>query len=257
MKNRIYFFTGTGNSLYVAKCIAESLPNCEVKAIHNDLNLEIPQGLDRVGFVFPTYYWGLPALVSEFMTKLEFSNQGATYFFAIATCAGMAGNALPQTKKMLLSHDIKLNYGTSIRMPANAVFNYDMTDDPVHAAEKSDEKIKSLILNVKNKKSNRIGGINKLIYRPYIKSISSVHVFDKDFNVNEDCISCGLCVSVCPADNITLNDGKPSFGHHCESCTACIQHCPKRAINYKDLTQARRRYSHPQVKPKIISEYYK
>ncbi|MDR3121471.1 MAG: flavodoxin, partial [Clostridiales bacterium] len=33
----------------------------------------------------------------------------------------------------------------------------------------------------------------------------------------------------------------------CEQCMACIQFCPKRAINYRDKTQKRKRYHHPDI----------
>ncbi|WP_207650867.1 EFR1 family ferrodoxin [Anaerocolumna jejuensis] len=70
-------------------------------------------------------------------------------------------------------------------------------------------------------------------------------------------ISHGICRNVCPAKNITLEAGQPVFHHHCESCLACIQHCPKMALNYKDKTQNRRRYTHPQVGHKKVAGYYK
>lgn len=256
MKNRVYCFTGTGNSLHVAQEVAKVLPDCDVVAIHKGMDFEVPQGLDRIGFVLPTYYWGLPAMAADFLGMAKYPKQGDTYHFAIATCAGMAGNVMPQTKDLLAAQGIKLNYSTSIRMVANAVFNYDMTADVSGATEKSNRKIQSVIPKIIGKKTNHTFSVNGLINRPYLKSIGTVHTFDKDFNVNDNCISCGICVSVCPAKNVTLENGKPQFHHHCESCTACIQHCPQKAINFKDQTQSRRRYTHPQVGYKEIRSYY-
>jgi MinD superfamily P-loop ATPase len=77
------------------------------------------------------------------------------------------------------------------------------------------------------------------------------------YTVNDDCVSCGICVSVCPAENIALVNGKPVFGAHCEACLACIQHCPKRALNDGDKTQTRRRYMHPDIGSKTIASYYR
>lgn len=42
MNNQIYFFTGTGNSLKVAKDIASELPECEIVAIYKGMDVEIP-----------------------------------------------------------------------------------------------------------------------------------------------------------------------------------------------------------------------
>lgn len=139
-------------------------------------------------------------------------------------------------------------------MVGNAVFNYGMTADSDTATAKSNRKIQSVIPQIIDKKFNHIFSVNGLVNRPYLKSIGIVYTFDKDFNVNDDCISCGICVSVCLAKNVTLEDGKPQFHHHCESCMACIQHCPQKAINFKD--QKRSRYIHLQVGYKAICSYY-
>lgn len=94
MKNRIYFFTGTGNSLKVAEDIVKVLPNSELVAIHRGIDTEIPRDFERIGFVFPVYFWGLPAMVADFLRNTHFPEQDSTYFFAIATYFGIAGNAI-------------------------------------------------------------------------------------------------------------------------------------------------------------------
>lgn len=70
---------------------------------------------------------------------------------------------------------------------------------------------------------------------------------DRDYNVSDDCISCGICAKVCPVNNIEMKDGKPTFKHNCEQCMACIHNCPKQALNYKNVTAGRIRYRNPDV----------
>lgn len=50
--------------------------------------------------------------------------------------------------------------------------------------------------------------------------------------VNDACIQCGICVKVCPANNITVTD-KVTFSDHCEVCYACLHNCPQSAIHMK------------------------
>jgi ferredoxin len=255
--NRIYFFTGTGNSLHIAEEIGNALSDCEIVAIQKGTPTDIPAGYERIGFVFPTYGWGLPNMVADFISKAKLSNQGNTYLFAVATCLGIAGNAIPQANTLLNEKGCHLNYGAKIKMFGNSVTNYNMNSKVDEITKKTDKRAVSVIRDIVNKEVRRIPPINQLLYRTYLKFIREVHTIDEEFSVNDDCTSCGICKSVCPAKNITLVDGKPVFHHQCERCLACIQHCPKHAINYRDKTQKRRRYTHPQVRYKKIIKYYK
>ena len=51
--------------------------------------------------------------------------------------------------------------------------------------------------------------------------------------VNDKCNKCGICVRVCPAKNISL-DNKLSFSDHCEGCLACVHLCPHNALHLKN-----------------------
>lgn len=56
----------------------------------------------------------------------------------------------------------------------------------------------------------------------------------KCFHVNEQCIRCGKCVEVCPAEAVMLN--KPHrasiMPKHCLLCAQCRDVCPVSAIHY-------------------------
>ena len=80
---------------------------------------------------------------------------------------------------------------------------------------------------------------------------------DKNYTVNNNCTGCTICEKVCPVKNIEMADNKPKYKHHCEQCVACIQYCPQKAINYKNVTQTRRRYTHPEISYKELCGYNK
>ena len=52
-----------------------------------------------------------------------------------------------------------------------------------------------------------------------------------DYTVNDDCVHCGICAKVCPANNITVTEDGVSFSDHCEVCYACLHNCPQHAIH--------------------------
>ena len=113
----IFYFTGTGNSLYVAKEISKSFPQCDIVAI--------PQAVDRkefdykdyseVGFVMPLYFMGMPVMVKEFIDKLCIPN--ATYIFSVITRAYTKGLVFTEINKILIKQGKTLNYGKYISFP--------------------------------------------------------------------------------------------------------------------------------------------
>lgn len=51
----------------------------------------------------------------------------------------------------------------------------------------------------------------------------------REYTVSDDCILCGTCARVCPANNIVVGD-TVEFSDHCEVCYACLHNCPQGAI---------------------------
>ena len=112
VKNRIYYFTGTGNSLNVAQNITKILPNCELVAICKDTPIEIPTDYERIGFVYPNYAGGPPKMVADFISAAKLPE---TYLFVVATYGGFSGSAIARAEKMLAQKGQSFNYGAVIR----------------------------------------------------------------------------------------------------------------------------------------------
>jgi MinD superfamily P-loop ATPase len=106
----------------------------------------------------------------------------------------------------------------------------------------------------KNNRVNKLTRIFESINKDFIKKVANM---DRDYNVNSNCAGCAICEKVCPVKNIEMANNKPQFKHHCENCTACIQFCPQKAVNYKDATQNRRRYTNPEIDYAELYEYNK
>jgi ferredoxin len=139
-------------------------------------------------------------------------------------------------------------------MFSNYVVMYNMKADVEKITKQSTEKFLSIIEDVQNKRINKINKSNSIINLYYNTKAKMIPTMDKDFNVSKECNSCGICKEVCPSENIVMINDKPNFQHHCEQCVACIQFCPKRAINYKNKTQKRRRYTNPNISFKELAK---
>jgi len=248
-KNIIYVFTGTGNSLKVAKDISVTLSNCEIISMGSDTRYELEEGYETIGFVFPTYYRGEPIRVREFIRLLNLDRNKNAYYYAVTTMGKYDGNTLCHIEKLLKRKGITLNYARALDMFSNYIISYEMRDTIAEETKQSEIDFEPILQDIKNRRTNKVARIEILQEIAYKSLIRFVPVMDKHYSVSDDCIKCGICEKVCPVDNISLDEaGHPHFKHHCEQCVACIQFCPKKAINYKDKTQNRKRYTHPEIK---------
>lgn len=251
----IIYFTGTGNSLMVAKAIAVELEDAEVVPISR---LRIDTAYDRLGLVFPVYWGGLPLLVQGVLPALK--NFQETYIFAIATHAGGPGQTLSQLRAELQQVGSDLSAGFFLKMPSNYIISY---------SAPSEQSIERDLTNAERVISNIIAIIRgKITHRPaedfhpffgtsssYNQFIAGVNKSDEKFWIDENCTECGICERVCPVQNITLDNGQPQWLHKCEQCLACINWCPEEAIQFGTGTSSRGRYTNPQVSPEDMEQH--
>lgn len=227
---KIFYFTGTGNSLYVAKEIGGELHSIPKMLKENILNFED----DAIGFVFPCYCFGLPRIVSDFLKKSKFT---ANYFFAVMTYGKMAASGLNHIEEIAKKSGIKFDYTNEILMIDNYLPLFDIIDElNTEKNKNTDENLKNIVIDITNKKNylTRKGlfsvFVSKIIHTTY-KFLYSNN--DKQFIVNNNCEACRICEKVCPKNNIIFKNDRPQFQHNCDSCLACIHHCTKTAIHLK------------------------
>ncbi|MCX5782163.1 MAG: EFR1 family ferrodoxin [Elusimicrobia bacterium] len=252
MKNSIYYFSGTGNSLKIAQDLASELGNTELISIAKSVNSKLNLDFDIIGIVFPVYMWGLPLIVRDFLKNVKNSK---SYFFAVATYGGLPGSTLDQAVEILKSNGVKLSAGFAVRMPGNYTPMYGAfpLSKQNRFFKKAAEKVKIIAEYVKLKKENKaeksLPFINWLLSKKFY-NFASPHIpeMDKNFWADEKCTGCGICYRICPAANIKLVNGRPVWLHKCQQCMGCLQWCPVEAIQYKKNTVMRKRYHHPQLK---------
>ena len=261
--NVIFYFTGSGNSLSVARGIAEELGNTSLVSIPKAMSEDnypmgdYPMG-DRVGFVFPTYAYGLPRMVREFAARVRIPKNA--YVFAVASSCGIPGRVLPQLDRLLKKTGSALHSGfcvldkrsSLIQDPDNDgmqqfIIRLNRNDYP----EDSKSRINEIALTVAAEKrhplesSNRVINFAGGILNPL--ALASFQKMASNFHTNGACKGCGTCVSLCPRNNIRMEQGQPVWGDDCEMCHACIQWCPHEAVEYGDITKGLPRYRNANI----------
>jgi ferredoxin len=258
MKTDLFYYTGTGNSLWTARMVGKALGDAEVIPVARFRKEAVTSAADAVGIVFPVHIWGVPRRVLAFVDALK--PEPSRYHFAVALNAGQVAATLLQLKKRMGKGGMHLDAGFELAMPSNYIpwggpGPQEKRDRLTAAAREKIGRI-AAVVSARAKQPVEKGPLwQNLVLTCFNRlSFSRVPAMDKGFWVDTKCIACGICREVCPCGNIALEEGRPVWNHHCEQCLACIQWCPQEAIQYGKKTPRYERYRHPEVTlPEMIA----
>lgn len=254
----IFYFSATGNSKYVAERIADATGDRLIAlkdAIHARCYRYDITGESRVGFVVPTYYYGLPSILNFFLEKLQLEGYSDQYIYLVLTCGGSTGDAAGQMGKLLKKKGVTLSAQFAVPMVDNYIPMSKMDDEEkiaeiLDAAEEYIDEARRAVRSKGIGDYNRSKGVAPAVmtataYQAYARGRST-----KPFIVTDDCTGCGLCQEICPCGAVVLNDGKPVWEKpQCVQCLGCLHRCPARAIRWKKEKENQGRYYNPRVKP--------
>jgi ferredoxin/flavodoxin len=275
MSTEIYYFSGTGNSLYVARELQKLIPEAELIPIARVLkSADIKTKGDNVGFVFPCHGLTIPIPVREFLKKVNVKS--SDYFFAIATRGGSIFRGFPIIDKFLNKQGKSLNatfvINTFLNDPKLKSFTVptkeELKDIEINVQQKL-EVTKKTIIHQENYQDDisgvtfsRFGLFNYILERFIPFMVHHVAPKVKNYFYSDSkCTGCGICEKVCPSQKIIMENNKPLWQRNvdCYNCYACLNFCPKEAIQIysriwmKSYTTERGRYPHPYATVKDIS----
>jgi ferredoxin/flavodoxin len=284
MSTEITYFSGTGNSLAVARGIAERLEAglISIPAVVNRETVVIDA--DAVGLIFPVYHKSIPLILRRFIERLKGLED--TYLFAVYTYGDTPGLAAEHVGELIRSRGGRLAAGFGVQMPYNYVTpvpvlrgffrSFTLREVPVEKQKAllaaAPERVEQIVASVRARVSGafetssdvltrltdrlnlpetlakpvwlRIAGVEEPTELSFLESRQ---LMDHAFQADERCNGCGICARVCPVGDIEMVDDRPVWQHRCEQCFACLQWCPQEAIQFRGNTAGRRCYHHPDV----------
>lgn len=246
----ILYFTGTGNSEYVAKRIGKETGDIVLnlfeklrKEDFSEINSKNPWVI-----VTPTYAWRIPNILREWLKRTNLSGNPNIYF--VMTCGGSIGNAGKYLKSLCADKGMNYFGCFEVVMPENyiALFTTPSKDKAlkiIAEAEKIIDKAAFAINNGEQFPNISVTTADKLNSGVVNNIFYPLFVHAKKFYATDACISCGKCVKVCPLNNIHIENSRPIWGKACTHCMACICRCPKEAIEYGQHSKGLVRYTCP------------
>lgn len=242
-KRLVFYFTATGNSLFIAKQFSDSPISIPQELKKSNLVYEA----DEIGFIFPDFAASAPMIVREFIEKAQFK---APYIFSVITFGNASVNVAEWWNDFANEKGVKNNYVNSILMVDNYLPVFDMNEQ-MKIDKKTDENMAAIITDITAQKDfiapSEMGFFNKEM----LKGMQDMHfsqVSEQLIKLDTSrCIECTTCTEVCPRGNFSLTSNGLKISGKCEYCLACIHSCPQHALSLERERNKEARYRHPDI----------
>ena len=280
VSTEVFYFSGTGNSLFVAKEIAKGINNFKITPIVACVEQnQCKSDAEVIGIIFPVHALTIPILVQIFLKKLEICN--SKYIFSVATREGTVFKGFNKIESILRRKKKTLNSKFIINMCGNDSRHKYMvpSENDIKRIENSAlANIQSILEIVKQKKQyNMLDSSvlfptsNSKIKSWFIESLVILLMENADkfgganyFYHDITCNGCGICEKVCLSKKIEIKNNEPVWNKKqlCYMCFACLNFCPKKSVQIQSIpgvesfSEKNGRYPHPYATIKDM-EYQK
>lgn len=248
----VFYFSGTGNSRFVARMIAKAVGQEPADITTYTKNAERPEFTESGIYVFvcPSYMSAPARAMTDFIEWAGFPSGIKAYF--IVTCAASMGITPKVASELCEKKGFEFMGAAQIEMPQNyiALFTTKKVEENIDIIEKAEneiERLSPLIAGGEKIECKKIGSVEYSVTR-WVRDVYYKNFMKTTkFHATDKCISCGACVNICPFSNIIMKDGRPSWSNNCTHCMACINRCPKDAIEYGKGSVGKPRYKGPET----------
>ena len=232
-KRLVFYFTATGNSLFVAKQLSDNPLSIPQELKKNELVYEA----DEIGFVFPDYAASAPMIVRDFVTKGTFK---APYIFSVITFGNASVNVAEWWDNFTKGQGIANNYIQSILMVDNYLPVFDMNQQM--AIDKHiDENLAKILEDIGAHKNFVAASEMGFFTEEILKNMQDQHfciTAERLLELRKDrCVECLICASVCPHNDFSLGADGLQYTGKCEFCLACVHNCPQKALTLRSTRE--------------------
>lgn len=242
----ILYFSSTGNSLYIAQKIKEKIGG---QIIYIPSYSGDGSEFERLIVVTPIYSFGMPHHVFDLLPRLNHISE----LLIVQNYGGMVGGADYYVYRYALQNCLNIKGVYTIKMPENYTLTFTMPKWYLKSVLKSaDKRIDKVITEIAIGE-NSVPRKKRTKEATYLKNKGNWHIIGERLSVTENCVKCGKCISICPAQNILFCEGKITFADRCVACLGCYHRCPNKAIVYLKKKK-KDRYVNPYVDEKLIGK---
>ena len=242
----IFYFSGTGNTWWVADSIKKQLDlnniNADTVSIE-DIDAKKAnwwiKTADLILFGWPVYGSDLPEPMKKFIDNLRVIEKGK-HIHTFCTQMGFSGDGAWLYHKNFEKKGLIIDSAQHFIMPSNisiyrgifgALRNEERIAEIMEKCGKQiDRYISGLLMGktrIRGRYSYPLGILMRAPYRLVYKKYQNLNGADKT-----KCNLCGICANLCPVGNISM-EKYPKFAGKCALCLRCYAFCPESAITYK------------------------
>ncbi len=232
------YFSGTGNTEHcVTRFVNGINKTAKVLPLENKEVLNYIGAEQEIVFGYPVYYSNLPKIVCDFIVENQALWKGKKIFI-ISTMGLFSGDGAGCAARLFKKYGATVLGGLHIKMPdcigdvkllkKQLEQNRELIEEAHRKIDLSVEKYiaKNYPKEGLNFFYHLAGVFGQRLYFPR----KTKKYYTKIKTDNQKCIRCGLCVSLCPMENIEIKDGKIVYKDKCTMCYRCFANCPQQAI---------------------------
>ena len=251
----IIYFSATGNCKYVAKRISEETGDNIHSMIALNKNKEYTLELKKdesLGIITPTYFWGLPVLVRQYLSNMNIkTDDDNPFIYAVSTYGTSPGASIAIIDDLLKDKGFGLSSKYTLMMVDTWTVMFDLTKEENIAefTRDTENKLNMIIDSISSGKNEDL--TEKTKPKLFSKFAQFAYNLDRKtsyFTVDDSCTLCGLCSKDCPVDAIEIKDNKVVWvKDKCLVCFRCLHRCPTFSIEYKNKTKVNGQYTNPNI----------